>query len=339
MKGIKGFLMVVALGAVAALVAHAPAGDIVVRIGLGLLGVVALDALSGALYGSFAAFASAGSQLGQILQDKPFRKYVLDKWAALGMVFHHESNEEIQHAIERTGRVPKLHSYGGGGNPFTSNAQPVGGVEGRIEENYLYSTRRFPLNTVDNTVGTVPFAAQDYNFFTSGVGDPATAMGYFSLTNLTYVQTNMAPSGKIPNGRGFKLFDLGVSFNAQAVAADIAQLLDVCSLSFQKQAGQLVVYHGPLQLWPGGVGIAGFGAAATTVAATTINVGAATNGLPNLANMRRSRNPRILSANDDFRYVVSALASTPRSNTAVSLSEFVEMRIAMYGFVLDRIPN
>ena len=279
--------------------------------------------------------------LSLLAKDRPFRRHVLDKLAGLGMLLHHESNEEIQHMIERgagRGRPLKLHSY----NPFAQpgtpqSVQAQGGVQGRLEENYLYSTRRFPNNTVNNTIGAGAVVAGDYNFFTSGVGDSGTNMGYFSVPALTYLQTNMAPSGKIPNGRGFKLYELGVSFNSAAAAADIAQMLDTCSISFQKQAAQLKVYNGPILLWPGGVGLAGF--AATAVGGSPLTIAGAENGVASLTGIRRMRNPRILSANDDFQYVVNAAAATPNANTTVALSNFVEMRVALFGFVLDKIPN
>lgn len=234
--------------------------------------------------------------------------------------------DEIEHHLARTGRMPKLHG-------MADDA----GVLGRVEENYLYSTRRFPQDTADNTIGGGAVAAGDYNFFTSGVGDAGSQMGYFSIANLTYVQTNMAPSGKIPTGRGFKMYDLAVSFNSLATAPNIGQLLDTCSLRFEKQAGQLVIQHGPIILWPGGVGMSGF--AATAVGGSPLTIQAATSGIPNLAAVRRYRNPRILSANEDFKYIVNAAANTPNVNAAVALTAFVEMRIWLYGYVLDKIPN
>lgn len=241
------------------------------------------------------------------------------------------STDELEAGISR-GKKPKLFGYGAG--PFGGQEQ-AGGVLGRLEDNYLYSTRRFPNNVANNTIGSGAVVSGDYPFFTNGVGDQGTTCGYFSIGNLTYQQTNMAPAGKIPQGRGFKMFDLAVSFNGAASASDIAQLLDSCNLRFQKQAGQLVVQHGPVILWPGGVGLAGF--AATT--ATTTTIAGATSGLPGLNNARRSRNPRILSANDDFSYIVNAAANLPNSNAVVALSAFVEMRVWLWGFVLDKIPN
>jgi len=234
------------------------------------------------------------------------------------------SSEELIHDLAR-GRKPRLHKM----------AAAAGGVVGRLEENYLYYTRRFPLNTANNTIGSGAVAAQDYLYFTNGIGDQGSAAGYFSVANLTLQQTNMASGGKIPTGRGFQLFDLGVCFNAQAVASDIAQMLDVTNMRFEKQNQSLVVQHGPIKLWPGGCGIYGF--AATTATTTTIQ--AATNGMPALTNVRRYKNPRVLSANEQFQYVLNCAAATPNSNTTVALSAFLEVTIFLFGNVLDQIPS
>lgn len=228
--------------------------------------------------------------------------------------------EELQHELAR-GRRPKLHKM-------------AAGVVGRVEENYLYYTRRFPNNTANNTIGGGTLTAGDYLYFINGLGDQGTAAGYFSISNLTLQQTNMASGGKIPTGRGFRLFELGVSFNVGAAPGDIAQLLDVGNLRFEKQNASLVIQHGPLKLWPGGTGLYGF--AATTASSTTIQGASA--GMPAMTNVRKFQSPRVLSANEQFQYVINLAANTPNSNTAVALTAFVEVTIWLFGQVLDSIP-
>lgn len=232
--------------------------------------------------------------------------------------------EDLTHELGR-GRKPKLFSMAG----------PAAGVVGRVEENYLYYTRRFPLNTANNTIGAGAVVAQDYLYFINGIGDQGSAAGYASIANLSLQQTNMASGGKIPTGRGFELFDLGISFNAAAIGADIVQCLDVMNLRFEKQNSSLVIQHGPIKFWPGGTGVYGY--AATTVTATSLQ--AASNGMPSLANVRRFRSPRTLSANEQFQYVINASAATPNSNTTVALSNFVEITIWLFGRVLDQIRS
>lgn len=204
-------------------------------------------------------------------------------------------------------------------------------VAGRLEENYLYYTRRFPQNTANNTIGGGAVTAGDYLYFINGLGDPGTVAGYFSVGNLTLQQTNMASGGKIPTGRGFRLYDLGVTFNAQALVGNIAQCMDTMNMRFEKQSSQLVLQHGPIGLWPGAKGIY----ANTTATNTT----AAANGFPAVTNVRRYRNPRVLSANEQFQYVINAAAATPNNNTTVALTDFVEITIWLFGQVLDAIPN
>ena len=232
--------------------------------------------------------------------------------------------EELEYDLER-GRKPKLFSMVG--------ARPA--VVGRVEENYLYYTMRFPNNIANNTIGSGNITAGDYLYFTNGVGDQGSAAGYFSVANLTLLQTNMASGGKIPTGRGFRLFDIGVSFNASVSVANITPMLDACNMRFEKQNAQLVIQHGPISLWPGGTGAYGF--ASTTATTTTIQ--GVSNGLPALTNVRRWRNPRILSANEQFQYVINASATTPAQNATIALTDFVEIRIWLFGQVLDAIPN
>jgi len=226
--------------------------------------------------------------------------------------------EEIAHGI-KSGKPAKLWGV----------ERPL--VAGRLEENYLYHTRRFPNNTANNTIGAGAVAAGDYLFFTSGFGDQGATAGYFSVANLTLQQTNMAAGGKIPTGRGFRLYVLGVSCNTAAKIGNISQCLDTMNMRFEKQSGQLVLQHGPIGLWPGGKGIY----AGTTDTAVT----AASNGMPALTNVRRYRTPRILSANEQFQYVINAAAATPAQNTTVALTDFVEITIWLFGQVLDAIPN
>ena len=262
----------------------------------------------------------------QLTKDlKHSAKHLLARMGLLagGVSILQNPTEELDHQLAR-GKAPKLYSMAGGG-----------GAVARLEENYLYHTRRFPNDITDNTIGAGAVVAGDYLFFTSGLGDQGSSAGYFSLANLTLQQTNMASGGKIPNGRGFRMFDLGISFNAEAIGSNIAQLLDTMNLRFEKQNASLVVQHGPLSFWPGGMGLYGF--AATTVAATTLQ--GATNGLPALTNVRRFRNPRVLSANEQFQYVVNAAAARPNVAATVALTAFVEVRIWLFGQVLDKIPQ
>lgn len=233
--------------------------------------------------------------------------------------------EEIRADLER-GRAPQLW----GMRKKKKAAKLV-----RKEENYLYSTRRFPNNTSNNTIGSGAITAGDYDFFGNGVGDVGSSMGYFSLSNLTYLQTNMDKGGKIPTGRGFALFELAVSFNADAVGGDIAQCLDTMHLWFQKQGGAFNIYHGPIRNWPAGTGLAGY--AATTATTTTIQ--GAANGVPTLGGVRRFKNPRVLNANDSFKYVLTAVANKPKDNVAVALTAFVEISIWLFGFHYDRISD
>jgi hypothetical protein len=209
----------------------------------------------------------------------------------------------------------------------------------RADDNYLYSTRRYPGNTANNTIGGGALTAGDTSFFTTGINDSGSQMGYFSIPQLTYQQTNMGPKGQIPKGQGYEMWEVGVAFNANAKAADVAALLDVSSLSFNMQLGGYVIYQGPIALWPGGTGVYGFAAAATTVAATTVSTQAVSNGMPSPASVRRLQQPRIFAATDNFAYILTQSANLPADNSAVALSNFTEIRIQLFGNFVSQIPQ
>lgn len=241
--------------------------------------------------------------------------------------------EELAEAAIRGRGLPKLHRLFGAGARAGQDIV-------RKEENYLWSTRRFPNNTANNTIGSGAITAGDYDFFGNGVGDQGSAMGYASIANLTYLQTNMDKGGKIPMGRGFALFELAVSCNASALAKDIVQVIDNAELRYEKQGGNLVIHHGPLRQWPGGTGVSGFSSDATTASSTTVHTEAASNGVPNLAAVRRFKQPRLLNANESFKYSINfPSANTAKANVALALSDFVEVSIWLFGFTYDRIPE
>jgi hypothetical protein len=233
--------------------------------------------------------------------------------------------EDVLEQLDK-GKRPKLFSMAGQAEPDI-----------RADENYLYSTRRFPSNTANNTIGGGAVVAGDYPFFSFGLGDLGTVAGYFSLTNLTLQQTNMAAGGKIALGQGFEMYALGISFNAQAIGTDVAQCLDTMNIRFDKQNSQYVIQHGPLKFWPGGTGLYGF--AATAVGGAPLTIQSASNGMPAVTNVRTLRLPRILSANESFQYIINAAANLPNVNGAVALLSFVEITVYLFGYTLNRVPS
>lgn len=224
-------------------------------------------------------------------------------------------NEAMDEQTSLGRKMPKLFGMSGGNGDV------------RVEENYLYYTRRFPLNTANNTIGAGAVVADSYGYFNNGLGDSGPAAGYFSVANLTLQQTNMASGGQIPRGVGYELYDLGVSFNAAAKPADIAQCLDTMNLSYVAEQQTFQLNHGPIGMWPGGVGM--YGWAATSVTATSLQGGS--NGIPSLNNVRRFRSPRRISSNQKFSYNINAAAATPNANVTVALSDFVEIRLTLFG--------
>jgi hypothetical protein len=208
----------------------------------------------------------------------------------------------------------------------------------RREENFLYSTRRFPAHTSDDTISTGAVAAQDYPFFNFGVGDQGSIAGYASIGNIGFLQTNMDKGGRIPTGRGFALYELAVSFNAMASPGDIAQLMDTCELRYSKNNDDFTIHHGPVRLWPGGTGVNGFAGVFDASGGPGSQV-FAENGMPTMQAVRRFKQPRLLSANESFSYVIRASANLPRDNVAVALGKFTEMTVWLFGYHFTLISS
>src|SRR5881394_3688594 len=68
--------------------------------------------------------------------------------------------EEIAEGLAR-GKAVRLFGAG----PLGSGGKSR---DVRVEENYLYSTRRFPSNTANDTIGAGAVVAGDYDFFGNG---------------------------------------------------------------------------------------------------------------------------------------------------------------------------
>lgn len=233
--------------------------------------------------------------------------------------------DEISH-----GRQPAIYRMAGALAPVGAGRRRGKQKIVRKEENYLWSARRYPALPT-NTIGSGAIEKGDAPFFSSGVGDPGSALGYASVSNLTFLQTNMDKGGRIPTGRGFALYELAVSFNAMARPNDIAQLLDTCELRYSKNNDDFTLHHGPIRMWPGGTGVTGV-ASTYDISGGPGPTVIAENGLPTMAAVRRFKQPRLLSANESFSYIVSSTDKLPRDNTAVALSQFTEMCIWLFGF-------
>jgi hypothetical protein len=208
---------------------------------------------------------------------------------------------------------------------------PAADKDARLEENYFYSTRRFPQITT-NTLGGGTLAAGNFPYFSKGISDDGVSLGFPSGFPLDTTETNMASgsSGLIPVGTGFVFTQLGVSFNSGISTADLAVLLDAATLRFSKGGGQFTMDHGPLKMWPSGMGISGF--AATAVGGTPLTIQAANNGAPDPRAVRSLKLPRVLKSTETFSYsVVLPRATKALDGTALTLSAFVLVTLWLFG--------
>jgi hypothetical protein len=200
----------------------------------------------------------------------------------------------------------------------------------RLEENYLYASRRFPLAANNVVPGAPNIAAQDYIFFATAKGQQGQAEGFPAGFQLTDLETNLDIAGQVPQGKDFVLHQIGLSFNARALTGDITQLLDLGALRFDKGGGQFTLFHGPARMWPGGTGVSGF---------STNNITeAAHNGVSDIRAVRSLRVPRVLKAGEQFRYVLSIPRNTHANDGANSaLVQFVIMTLWLWGGQRDAI--
>jgi hypothetical protein len=214
------------------------------------------------------------------------------------------------------------------------------GAKARLEENYLFDTRRFPT-FVAGEAFPVTLAAGEYLFFQNAVGQPATNNGFgAAITVMTELETNMDVAGQIAQGKNFVFNQIGISFNADASTANCGVLMESGALRFEKQGGQYTLRHGPVRLWPGGTGIAGY--AATTVAATTLD--SAHNGTADIRSARKLAIPRVIREKESFAYkyivprtVRNTSGAAPGTNAQITVGA-VLMTVWLWGGQQDAIP-
>lgn len=230
----------------------------------------------------------------------------------------------------------KIHMFARGGQMMASG----GGARARLEENYLFDTRRFP-----SFVAAEAFPALippgEYLFFQNAVGQPAVNNGFAPLvTVMTELETNMDVAGQIAQGKNFVFNQIGVSFNADIGTADAGVLMEAGALKFEKQGGQFTLRHGPIRQWPGGTGTAGY--AATAVGGAPLTINSAHNGTADIRAPRKLAIPRVIREKESFNYkylvprTVRNTSSTAATN--ITLTAAALMTVWLWGGQQDAIP-
>jgi hypothetical protein len=234
------------------------------------------------------------------------------------------STEELLDASERGNQV-KLYATRPGVRPAARpfmvkrpGAKPPGKRQARMEETYLYSTRRWPGGINDNTLGTGNLTVNTYPFFTSPMGSRGDQLGFPTALQLSLNETNMELPGQVPAGQRFVFSQLGITFSAGAAKADIDQLLEAANLQFSMAGGTFNLMQGPIKFWPSGMGNSSGDSSA--------------NGFPDIRAVRNLRIARNIGPGDVFQYsfqIPRSTKSTDGSNWA--LSAFVNSTIWLYG--------
>lgn len=205
-----------------------------------------------------------------------------------------------------------------------------GNAEQRLEENYLFASRRFP-GDVGNVIGAGALPNGEFPFFNQPIGGDGAVQGFPTGFRLSGNETNLDEPNRVTKGKNFLMRELGVTFNAEAFADNIEQVLDSGSLLFTKQGGQWTLKQGPANFWPGGHGLSGF---STRQAVEHAHTGT------DLLGVRKLRVPRVLEAGDNFDYQLIVPRPTRATNgTAFAVTDFVIMRIWLFGAQVDNIPQ
>lgn len=205
----------------------------------------------------------------------------------------------------------------------------------RLEENYLYSSRRFPA-LGNNTIGGGALGVASYVFFNRGIGDDGQAAGWPTGFAMSLNETNLEMAGQIPMGTSFVFNQIGVTFNADASTADVNTMVEACTLVFKKSGGQFTINHGPLKMWPGGMGTEGY--ASTTNVTSTVQ--SAHNGAADIRAVRNLRISRVLREKETFSYEFAIPRTTKATDgSAWALSAFVVATIWLWGGQKNVIPT
>lgn len=242
--------------------------------------------------------------------------------------------EEIHHARKTGG---KIRLYGRGANMLASAG---GGARARLEENYLYDTRRFPTFVTGEAL-PVTLLSGEYLFFGSAQGQPSGNNGFNPavVPVMSDVETNMDTPSQIPQGKDYVLTQLGVSFNVDITTADLSVMLESGAIRFEKQGGQYTLRHGRPNFWPGGMGMGGN--VATAVGGAPLTINARTNGAPDIRAVRKLAVPRVIRQKETFsyKYVVPRQSRNTLGAAANNqLAAGIVMTIWLWGGQQDAIP-
>lgn len=223
--------------------------------------------------------------------------------------------------------------YGKARAALNSMARTTGDI--RFEENFFFSTRRYP-KAPDNNLGAVVgthIPAGENLYFAAPVGTDGQVQGFPTGFTMSPAETNSDTPNSTPQGKGFKIWAEGIAFNSGADADDIAQVLDSGALKYQVQGGQFALRKGPLRGWPGGQGVMGFTAKQ--------GEGLAANGIADPRAMRVLRFPRVIKPLQNFNYIHEVANQGLKSidGTPWQLSKFTLASVMLWGHQLDAIPG
>jgi hypothetical protein len=254
---------------------------------------------------------------------------------AAGIKLYENPTEEI-HEARKSGK--KISLYARGAGMLSAAGQ---GARARLEENYLFDTRRFPT-FVTGEAFPVALAPGEYLYFGSAVGQPAANNGFSPVTVpvMSDLETNMDTASQIPQGKDYVLTQLGISFNVDITTANASVMIESGAIRFEKQGGQYTLKHGRPNMWPGGTGLGGN--VTTAAGGAPLTIDARSNGAPDIRAVRKMAVPRVIRQKETFAYkyvvpranrnILGAAAANNLTTTGII------MTIWLWGGQQDAIP-
>jgi len=242
--------------------------------------------------------------------------------------------EEILDAIARNRDLKIYGAAGGAGviarDALKSMARKSGDI--RYEENFFFSTRRYPKAATNALPLPSHIPAGSYLFFATPVGVSGETQGFPTGFEMTTNETNSDTANSTPQGKGYKIWQEGVAFNMEALSEDIEQILDSGALAYQVQGAQFTLRKGPLRGWPGGEGVSGF--------TSTQGQESAHNGIADPRAMRTLKFARVIKPLQNFNYVHEVGRGIRASDGSDwELSAFTLCSVMLWGHQLDAVPG
>jgi len=115
-------------------------------------------------------------------------------------------------------------------------------------------------------------------------------------------------------------------------------MCDNATLTFQKTGGSFSLNHGPVKMWPGGMGVTGYAGGDFGTGAAG-NVHSANNGVADIRAVRNLKIARVIRQGEVFSYgfEIARTTKNTKTDTNLALSSFIVATIWLWGATKNAI--